>query len=123
MLRLFSLSARPAAPLVAALLLSACGPAPDASQTSAAPPPPAAAPEALEALEAGASLFAQNCAICHGASGKLGLNGAHDLTKSNLNAAGRTYMVVNGLGKMPGFRGQLTDEQIQQVVAYSLTLK
>lgn len=74
-------------------------------------------------LAAGQALFAQNCAICHGADGKLGVNGARDLTKSNLNATGRTYMVVNGLGAMPAFKGQLTDEQIAQVVAYSLTLK
>lgn len=75
------------------------------------------------ALQAGKSLFQQNCAVCHGPDGKLGLNGAHDLTKSNLNTAGRVYMVTQGLGKMPSFKGQLTETQIQQVVAYSLTLK
>ncbi|OWP65031.1 hypothetical protein CDA63_01340 [Hymenobacter amundsenii] len=113
------------------LLLSACGSDPDAPETAAvAPLPPAAVAAATPseaddatALATGETLFAQNCALCHGANGKLGLNGAHDLTKSNLNAAGRTYMVVNGLGKMPSFKGQLTEEQIQQVVAYSLTLQ
>lgn len=71
----------------------------------------------------GQALFQKNCARCHGANGKLGLNGAHDLTKSNLNAFGRTYMVTNGMGKMPAFSKVLTPEQVQQVVAYSLTLK
>ncbi|MCB2406822.1 c-type cytochrome [Hymenobacter lucidus] len=71
----------------------------------------------------GKALYTQNCAVCHGADGKKGLNGAHDLTKSNLNTAGRVYMVTQGLGKMPGFKTQLTDEQIYQVVEYSLTLK
>ncbi|SES81034.1 c-type cytochrome [Hymenobacter actinosclerus] len=136
MLRFPSALARPAGLFVAALLLNACSPATDAPETAATPPlppiPPAtgadaatAAPAGAEAavLAAGQALFAQNCAICHGADGKLGVNGARDLTKSNLNATGRTYMVVNGLGVMPAFKGQLTDEQIAQVVAYSLTLK
>ena len=110
------------------LALSSCGSAdtPSAPQAAeAAIETPAGVPDtdAPAALAAGEALFAQNCALCHGANGKLGLNGAHDLTKSNLNAAGRTYMVVNGLGKMPAFKGQLTDEQIAQVVAYSLTLR
>jgi len=133
MLRFIFLPARPAALLfVGALLLGACSPATDAPETAAKPlppiPPAAAATEALAGadaavLTAGQALFTQNCALCHGANGKLGLNGAHDLTKSNLNAMGRTYLVVNGLGVMPAFKGQLTDEQIAQVVAYSLTLK
>ncbi|WP_162550214.1 c-type cytochrome [Hymenobacter nivis] len=71
----------------------------------------------------GQALFQQNCARCHGANGKLGLNGAHDLTKSNLNAFGRTYLVTNGLGKMPAFKTKLSAAQVAQVVAYSQTLK
>ncbi|MBC8085460.1 MAG: cytochrome c, partial [Hymenobacter sp.] len=69
------------------------------------------------------ALFAKNCAVCHGADGRLGLNGAHNLTKSNLNTAGRVYLVTAGLGKMPSFKAKLTPDQIQQVVAYSLTLR
>ncbi|MFD2718828.1 c-type cytochrome [Hymenobacter monticola] len=71
----------------------------------------------------GQAIYQKNCARCHGANGKLGLNGAHDLTKSNLNAFGRTYMVTKGMGKMPSFEKVLTPAQVQQVVAYSLTLK
>ena len=71
----------------------------------------------------GLRLYRQNCARCHGADGRLGANGARDLTKSNLNAMGRTYMVVNGMGKMPAFKKELTPAEIEQVVAYSLTLK
>ena len=84
------------------------------------PPRPAAA---KPPLVPGQALFQKNCVRCHGANGKLGLNGAHDLTKSNLNAFGRTYLVTNGLGKMPAFGKTLTPAQVQQVVAYSLTLK
>ena len=71
----------------------------------------------------GQVLFQQNCVRCHGANGKRGLNGAHDLTKSNLNVFGRTYLVTSGLGKMPAFGKMLTPAQVQQVVAYSLTLR
>jgi cytochrome c6 len=71
----------------------------------------------------GQLLFQKNCQRCHGKDGRLGLNGAHDLTKSNLNAFGRTYLVTNGMRKMPSFSKTLTPAQIEQVVAYSLTLK
>ncbi len=71
----------------------------------------------------GQLLFQKNCVRCHGANGKRGLNGAHDLTKSNLNAFGRTYLVANGMGKMPAFDKKLTAAEVEQVVAYSLTLK
>ncbi|MBD2768523.1 cytochrome c [Hymenobacter sp. BT664] len=74
-------------------------------------------------LEPGQAIYQKNCVRCHGTNGKRGLNGAHDLTKSNLNAFGRTYLVTNGMGKMPAFGKVLTPAQVQQVVAYSLTLK
>ena len=76
-------------------------------------------------LTAGKVLYTQNCAVCHGADGRLGLNGARDLTKSNLNDAGRVYQVTHGSisKKMPAFQGRLTEEQIRQVVEYSLTLR
>ena len=82
---------------------------------------PLAAPAAPPAP--GQLLFAKNCVRCHGANGQLGANGAHNLTKSNLNAFGRTYLVMNGMGKMPAFGKKLTPAQVQQVVAYSLTLR
>lgn len=81
------------------------------AQAQAAPPAP------------GQLIFQKNCQRCHGKDGRLGLNGAHDLTKSNLNAFGRTYLVTNGMGKMPAFGKALTAAQVAQVVAYSLTLK
>ena len=71
----------------------------------------------------GQLLFQQNCVRCHGANGQLGRNGAHNLTKSNLNAFGRTYLVANGMGKMPAFGKKLTAAEVEQVVAYSLTLR
>lgn len=75
------------------------------------------------APDPGQAIFQKNCQRCHGKDGRLGFNGAHDLTKSNLNAFGRTYLVTNGMGKMPAFGKMLTPGQLAQVVAYSLTLK
>lgn len=101
---------------LSAVLLSAChgqepGQQPDATAAAG------------QVLAPGQALYEQNCALCHGSDGKRGLNGAHDLTKSNLNQAGRVYMVTNGLGNMPAFKNQLSPEQIEQVAAYSLTLQ
>jgi len=76
-----------------------------------------------DAVATGKALFQQNCAVCHGSNGKLGANGAHDLTKSNLTTTGRVYIVTNGLGKMPAFKNTLTEEEVEQVVVYSLTLR
>ena len=95
----------------------------------APPTPDPAAPAAIlgtletDALAAGEAIFTQRCVVCHGPDGKLGNNGAHDLSKSNLNVNGRVYLVTNGLGKMPAFKGQLTEQEIEQVAAYSLTLR
>jgi len=112
------------------LQLAACQ-STDAVQSAPTPPTPPdpAAPAAIlgtletDALAAGEAIFTQRCAVCHGPDGKLGNNGAHDLTKSNLNVNGRVYMVTKGLGKMPAFQDQLTEQEIEQVAAYSLTLR
>ncbi|QKG57948.1 cytochrome c [Hymenobacter sp. BRD128] len=93
---------------IAGLLLAGLA---GAGAAQAAPPAP------------GQLLFQKNCQRCHGQDGRLGRNGAHDLTKSNLNAFGRTYLVTNGMRKMPAFGKTLTPAQIEEVVAYSLTLK
>ncbi|MBT9393244.1 c-type cytochrome [Hymenobacter sp. NST-14] len=87
--------------------------------------PAAAGPAETPVLAAGQALYTQHCAVCHGPDGRLGLNGAYDLTKSNLTAAGRIYQVTNGSlsKKMPAFKDKLSEEQIRQVAEYSLTLR
>lgn len=124
------------AAVVATSGTSAATPAPDGSATTpagagadAASPPAdpvaVAAAEPTEAGVAGKVLYAQYCTPCHGNDGRKGLGGAYDLTKSNLNATGRVYQITNGSlsKKMPAFKGQLTEQQIQAVADYSLTLK
>jgi mono/diheme cytochrome c family protein len=73
----------------------------------------------------GATLFAANCARCHGSDGggALGpqLSGgavAKDLTESE-----EVAVVTNGRsGGMPAFGGELSPAEIKQVVAYTRTL-
>jgi len=68
---------------------------------------------------AGASVFAENCSVCHGATGKGG-NGGPDLT--TIPAAKQFAKVVkqvaNGGDGMPAFKNQLSDAQINDVSAY-----
>jgi alcohol dehydrogenase (cytochrome c) len=68
---------------------------------------------------AGKTVFADNCAGCHGVSGTGG-NGGPDLTAipSAKDAATVQKQVENGGGGMPAFKGTLTEQQIKDVTAY-----
>jgi alcohol dehydrogenase (cytochrome c) len=70
-------------------------------------------------VAAGRTVFSQNCAVCHGATGEGG-NGGPDLTKipSAKNRARVIQQVTNGGGGMPAFKGQLTQQQIQDVATF-----
>jgi len=79
----------------------------------------------------GAALFKQKCAACHGADGKgdtsmgkmLKLRdlGSEDVQKQT--DAQLTDIVENGKGKMPGYKGKLTDAQIKDLIAFIRSLK
>jgi heme/copper-type cytochrome/quinol oxidase subunit 2/cytochrome c553 len=75
----------------------------------------AAAPDA----EAGKEVFAEQCSVCHGATGHGG-NGGPDLTTMPLaqEQAGAEQQVTNGGGGMPPFSGVLSEEEIANVAAY-----
>jgi PQQ-dependent dehydrogenase (methanol/ethanol family) len=68
---------------------------------------------------AGKTVFADNCAGCHGVSGTGG-NGGPDLTAipSAKDEAAVLKQVQKGGGGMPAFEGTLTQKQIQDVTAY-----
>jgi quinohemoprotein ethanol dehydrogenase len=68
---------------------------------------------------AGASVFAQNCATCHGVAGRGG-NGGPDLTTiaSAKNLDTVLTQVKNGGGGMPSFKGTLSQKQIDDVAAF-----
>lgn len=80
------------------------------------PPPPGAAGDAT----AGKNVFASaGCASCHtladaGASGSVGPN----LDEAKPPADLVVERVTNGMGAMPSFKDQLSEEQIADVAAY-----
>jgi len=77
----------------------------------------------VNVAEDGPKIYKQYCVVCHGPDGKLGLNGAKDLTVSKYSEAERIVQVTEGKGAMTPFKNVLTPEEIKAVVAYTLTLK
>jgi len=69
--------------------------------------------------EAGAEVFATNCAACHGEDGHGGAGGP-DLTTmpKAQNEPEAIEQVTDGGGGMPPFGGQLSEEEIQNVAAF-----
>ena len=78
-----------------------------------------------------AALFKSKCAMCHGPDGSastgmgksMGLKplGSPDVQK--MSDADLTALIANGKGKMPAFKGKLSDDEISAVVQYVKTLK
>ncbi len=75
-------------------------------------------------IEAGLLVYKNNgCVNCHGADGKLGGQGAKDLSVTQLSADAQKEIVRNGKATMQGYKDVLTEEQIDQVIQYVATLK
>jgi mono/diheme cytochrome c family protein len=64
-------------------------------------------------------LYMDNCALCHGADGKLGMAGASDLNKTSLDAEGVKTIILNGRGMMKAV--PLSPEQADAVANYVTT--
>jgi mono/diheme cytochrome c family protein len=71
-------------------------------------------------LAEGHSLFAQFCAACHGADGEGGLGGP--VAGIEMSAAELDGVVRTGVGTMPGFADQMSDKEIEALVAFSAAL-
>jgi mono/diheme cytochrome c family protein len=74
---------------------------------------------ATASVVAGATIFAKNCAVCHGPKGTGGAGGP-DLTSipSAKNYATVVNQVTNGGHVMPPFKGRLSKAQIASVALY-----
>ena len=83
------------------------------------------------AQQPGEAAYKAKCAMCHGADGsgntpvgksmKLrSLKSAEDVKETDAELFKQTK---DGVGKMQGYAGKLTDAQIQDVVAYIRTLQ
>jgi copper transport protein len=107
------------------------------SPTAVASIDPAAGLAALDpaAVVRGETLFAQNCTVCHGASGRGDGPGAATLTRPPADlTAGHSvphsdddyaYWIANGIEgtDMPAFGGELENGQITDVIAYVRSLQ
>lgn len=81
--------------------------------------------------QSGADVYKSKCAMCHGADGKgdspIGKSmklrdlGSADVQKQS--DAELMAITSGGKGKMPGYKGKLSDEQIKEVVSYIRTFK
>ena len=71
----------------------------------------------------GAAIFASSCASCHGADGGGGIGPqlAGRVTDVYPDAADEVAVVRDGRSSMPSFEGDLTPEEIEQVVEYTRT--
>lgn len=68
-------------------------------------------------------IYKQNCVICHGIDGKLGLNNSKDLTKSPMTVSERMMVIKNGKGAMTPFGNILKEKEIKAVAEYTFKLK
>ena len=69
------------------------------------------------------AIYTQVCETCHGPDGTKGLGGAANLKVSKLSLQDRINVVENGRGLMPGFGGQLTEQEAEALATYTMTLK
>lgn len=102
-----------------ALLVISCGSVEEQINQKAAAARVAAPPAPPD----GMAVFRQYCVVCHGADGKLGLNGAKDLSVSALTLEERLNIITNGKKLMTPFNEVLSPEEIKAVAEYTLTLK
>ena len=90
-----------------------------------------AMPTVAAAQGGGADIFKSKCAMCHGPDGSastgmgksMGLKPLGSPEVQKTSAADMSALVTNGKGKMPAFKGKLSDEEITAVVQYVKTLK
>jgi cytochrome c6 len=96
------------------LLVFACGEKKEKKEVFT--PPPVASVD-------GGKVFKLSCVVCHGEDGKLGINGAKDITASKLTVDERIALVTKGKGLMPAQEHILTAAEIKAVAEYTTTLK
>ena len=88
-----------------------------------------ASPAAAQDAPNGATVFKSKCITCHGADGS-GTAVGKSLKVADLRSeevqkkpdAELIQSVSDGKGNMPGFKGNITDEEIQAAITYVRTL-
>jgi cytochrome c6 len=82
------------------------------------------------AQSAGADTYKTKCQSCHGAEGTpnpgiakaMGVKPANDPSVKSISEEQMIADTTNGKGKMPAFKGKLTDAQIKDSVEYFRSL-
>lgn len=104
---------------------------PDAGTTTT--PPAGTDPNATVASGAGAQIYAQRCALCHGAEGRGDGPAAASLNPKPRNHTDGSYMnaqtndallavIRDGKGAMPAWKSVLSEEEIQAVLQHVRSL-
>ena len=83
------------------------------------------------AQTSGAATYKAKCAMCHGADGLASTPTAKNFkvlsfkAPEMMKASDAQFLAstMNGKGKMPAYKGKLTDAQIKDVIAYIRTLQ
>lgn len=70
----------------------------------------------------GEKIYKNYCTICHGLNGKLNINGATDLSISDMKIKERISLISDGKGLMTPFKGLLSDKEIKAVAKYTMSL-
>ena len=73
-------------------------------------------------IKQGKEVYRKYCVLCHGEDGKKAVNGAYDITVSQLTLDERVELITHGRNLMTPFAGILTEEEIHDVSAYSMKL-
>ena len=84
----------------------------------------------LSFAQSGADTYKAKCASCHGATGMadsgagkaMKVKPVSDEAVKKMTQAEMVAVTKDGKGKMPAFKGKLTDDQIQAVVAHYISL-
>lgn len=71
----------------------------------------------------GQKIYKTHCAICHGDDGRKGFADAKILPESGLSLEERILLITNGRNTMMAYRGVLSEEEIEAVAEYTLSLK
>lgn len=75
------------------------------------------------ALTNAKAIYNQLCTPCHGEDGTKRLGTAADLSASTLSLEERKTIILKGKGLMPIYQGQITEQEAEELAAYTQTLK
>jgi cytochrome c6 len=80
------------------------------------------------AQNATADLYKSKCAMCHGPDGSkenaaMGVKPLTGADVQKMSDADLAAVISTGKGKMPAYKGKLTDDQIKDLAKYVHTLK